>query len=112
MKQIFVLIALFVYAIASTQEYTVLHINSSWNYKNDYKHLNKIKGAKIVTALLEEHKASIKNQIKSVPVIFIYRDRNLVGRWDGGILLKIDVPVEEIQSVINKQARIRRVTTN
>tara|TARA_Y100000114_G_scaffold53701_1_gene49017 strand:+ start:483 stop:818 length:336 start_codon:yes stop_codon:yes gene_type:complete len=111
MKQIFVLIALFVYAIASTQEYTVLHINSSWNYKNDYKHLNKIKGAKIVTALLEEQKASIKNQIKSVPVIFIYRDRNLVGRWDGGISLSIDVPVAELQEVINS-SRFRRVSTN
>ena len=111
MKQIFVLIALFVYAIASTQEYTVLHINSSWNYKNDYKHLNKIKGAKIVTALLEEQKASIKNQIKSVPVIFIYRDRNLVGRWDGGISLSIDVPVTELQEVINS-SRFRRVSTN
>ena len=112
MKQIFVLIALFVFVTVSSQEYTVLHINSSWNYKNDYKDLNKIKGAKIVTALLEEQKASIKQQIKSVPVIFLYKDRSLIGRWDGGILLKIDVPVEEIQAVINKQARIRRVTTN
>ena len=112
MKQIFVLIALFVYAIGSSQEYTVLHINSSWNYKNDYKDLNKIKGAKIVTALLEEQKASIKQQIKSVPVIFIYRDRSLIGRWDGGISLKIDTPVEEIQAVINDRSRYRRVTTN
>ena len=53
MKQIFVLIALFAFALGSSQEYTVLHINSSWNYKNDYKDLDKIKGAKIVTALLE-----------------------------------------------------------
>jgi len=112
MKRIFVLIALFVYAIGSSQEYTVLHINSSWNYKNDYKDLNKIKGAKIVTALLEEQKASIKQQIKSVPVIFIYRDRSLIGRWDGGISLKIDTPVEEIQAVINDRSRYRRVTTN
>ena len=112
MKQIFVLIALFVFALGSSQEYTVLHINSSWNYKNDYKDLNKIKGAKIVTALLEEQKASIKQQIKSVPVIFIYRDRSLIGRWDGGISLKIDTPVEEIQAVINDRSRYRRVTTN
>ena len=112
MKRIFVLIALFVYAIGSSQEYTVLHINSSWNYKNDYKDLNKIKGAKIVTALLQEQKASIKQQIKSVPVIFIYRDRSLIGRWDGGISLKIDTPVEEIQAVINDKSRYRRVTTN
>ena len=112
MKQIFVLIALFVFALGSSQEYTLLHINSSWNYKNDYKDLNKIKGAKIVTALLEEQKASIKQQIKSVPVIFIYRDRSLIGRWDGGISLKIDTPVEEIQAVINDRSRYRRVSTN
>ena len=112
MKKIFVLIALFVFVTTSSQEYTVLHINSWWNYKNDYKHLDKIKGAKVVTALLEDQKSSIKQQIKSVPVIFLYKDRSLIGRWDGGISLEIDIPVEEIQSVINKQARIRRVTTN
>ena len=112
MKQIFVLIALFVYATVSSQEYTVLHINSSWNYKNDYKHLDKIKGARVVTALLEDQKSSIKQQIKSVPVIFLYKDRSLVGRWDGGISLRIDVPVEEIQSVIDKKIRIRRITSN
>ena len=63
-------------------------------------------------SLLEEQKASIKQQIKSVPVIFIYRDRSLIGRWDGGISLKIDTPVEEIQAVINDRSRYRRVTTN
>ena len=112
MKQIFVLIALFVYAIGNSQEFTVLHINSSWNYKNDYKHLNKIKGAKVVTALLEEQKSSIKQQIKSVPVMFIYKDRSLIGRYDGGISLSIDVPVEEIQSLIYNKSRVRRISTN
>jgi|TARA_Y100000114_G_scaffold79128_1_gene72830 hypothetical protein len=112
MKQIFVLIALFAFALGSSQEYTVLHINSSWNYKNDYKDLNKIKGAKIVTALLEEQKPSVKQQIKSVPVIFIYRDRNLIGKYDGGISLSIDTPVKEIQDLINDKTPIRRISTN
>lgn len=112
MKQIFVLIALFVYAIGNSQEFTVLHINSSWNYKNDYKHLDKIKGAKVVTALLEEQKSSIKQQIKSVPVMFIYKDRSLIGRYDGGISLSIDVPVEEIQNLIYNKSRVKRISTN
>jgi hypothetical protein len=111
MKQIFALIALFVFAIASSQDYTVLHINSSWNYRNDYKDLNKIEGAKIVRALLEEQKQSIRSQIKSVPVIFLYRERNLIGRWDAGISLSIKVPVEDIQKVIDK-SRYTRVATN
>ena len=111
MKNLFALIALFVYAIASSQEYTVLHINSSWNWKNDYKHLNKIKGAKIVKALLEEQNSSIKSQIKAVPVIFIYKDRSLIGRWDADISLTIKAPVQELQSTINN-SKYTRVATN
>jgi|TARA_R100001460_G_scaffold24782_5_gene49723 hypothetical protein len=110
MKQIFVLIALFVFAISSSQDYTVLHINSSWNYKNDYKDLDKIKGAKIVRALLEEQKQSIRTQIKSVPVIFIYRDRSVIGRWDAGISLSIKAPVEEMQNIIDKSRYTRKST--
>ncbi len=111
MKNLFVLIALFVYAIASSQEYTVLHINSSWNSRNDYKELNKIRGAKVIKALLEEQSVSVKSQIKSVPVIFIYRDRSLIGRWDADISLTIKAPVQEMQSTINN-SRYRRITSN
>tara|TARA_A100001201_G_scaffold35987_1_gene37985 strand:- start:2526 stop:2861 length:336 start_codon:yes stop_codon:yes gene_type:complete len=111
MKKIIVLIALFVFAVGSSQEYTVLHINSSWNYKNDYKHLNKIEGARIVKALLEDQKPSIRQQIKAVPVIFIYKDRSLVGRWDADISLTIKAPVEELQKAIDN-SKYTRVATN
>ena len=112
MKKILALIAFFVFAISSSQEYTVLHINSSWNWKNDYKHLNKIEGAKIVKALLEEQNLSIKSQIKAVPVIFIYKDRSVIGRWDADISLTIKASVEEMQDVINKSKYTRRASTN
>jgi hypothetical protein len=111
MKKLIALIALFVFAVGSSQEYTVLHINSSWNWKNDYKELNKIKGAKIVKALLEDQKPSIRSQIKAVPVIFIYRDRSVVGRWDADISLTIKASVEEMQEVINN-SKYTRVATN
>ena len=111
MKQIFVLIALFVYAIASSQDYTVLHINSSWNFKNDYKQLNQIEGARIVKALLEDQDPSIKRQIKAVPVIFIYRNNSVIGRWDADISLTIKAPVQEMQEAIDN-SKYRRVATN
>ena len=111
MKQIFVLIALFVYAIASSQEYTVLHINSTWNSRNDYKQLNEIKGARIIKALLEDQQPSIKRQIKAVPVIFIYKGSSLVGRWDADISLTIKAPVEEMQEAIDS-SKYTRVATN
>ena len=112
MKKILVLIAFFVFAISNSQEYTVLHINSSWNWKNDYKDINKIKGAKVVKALLEEQNSSIKSQIKAVPVIFIYKDRSVIGRWDADISLTIKAPVEEMQDVINESKYTRRASTN
>jgi len=111
MKKLIVLIALFVSANSFTQEYTVLHINSSWNYRNDYKQLNKIKGARIVKALLEDQKPSIRQQIKAVPVIFIYKGNSLVGRWDADISLSIKAPVEELQEVIDN-SKYTRVATN
>lgn len=111
MKNLIVLIALFVYAIASSQEYTVLHINSAWNSRNDYKQLNQIKGAKIVKAFLEDQQPSIKRQIKAVPVIFIYKGSSLVGRWDADISLTIKAPVEEMQEAI-ESSKYTRVATN
>ena len=111
MRKLIVLIALFVSANSFTQEYTVLHINSSWNYRNDYKQLNQIQGAKIVRALLEDQKASIRQQIKAVPVIFIYKGNSLIGRWDADISLKIKAPVEELQEVIDS-SKYTRVATN
>ena len=111
MRKLIVLIALFVSANSFTQEYTVLHINSSWNYRNDYKQLNNIKGAKIVKALLEDQKPSIRQQIKAVPVIFIYKGNGLVGRWDADISLSIKAPVEELQEVIDN-SKYTRVATN
>lgn len=111
MKQILVVAVLFVYAISGAQEYTVLHINSSWNYRNDYKQLNEIKGAKIVKALLEDQKPSIRQQIKAVPVIFIYKGNSLVGRWDADISLSIKAPVSELQEVIDN-SKYTRVATN
>jgi hypothetical protein len=111
MKQIFVLIALFVYAIASSQEYTVLHINSAWNSRNDYKQLNQIKGARIIKALLEDQQPTIKRQIKAVPVIFIYKGSSLIGRWDADISLTIKAPVQEMQEAI-ESSKLRRISTD
>jgi len=111
MKQILVVAALFVYAISNAQEYTVLHINSSWNTRNDYKQLYNIKGAKIIKALLEDQQPSIRQQIKAVPVIFIYKGSSLIGRWDADISLTIKAPVEEMQEAIDS-SKYRRVATN
>lgn len=112
MKKLIVLIVLLVTANSYCQDYTILHINSSWNYKNDYKDLSKIKGARIVKVLLEDQKPSIRNQIKSVPTIFIYKDNHVIGKYEGGISLKINKSYLELQELINdSKTSYRRKTT-
>lgn len=111
MKKLIVLIVFFAFVKTNAQDFTILHINSSWNSKNDFKDLNKIKGARVVKALLEDQSPSIRNQIKSVPVIFIYKDNNVIGRWDGGISLQIKESYLEMQEVIDSYKTLRRATT-
>ena len=110
MRKLIVLIAFIVYANSYSQEYTVLHINSNWNYRNDYKDLDKIKGAKIIKAALEDQNSTVRRQIKAVPVIFIYKGNSLIGRWDADISLKIKAPVEEMQEAI-ESSKFRRIPT-
>ena len=109
----FLIYILFVLLLCSfiPQQYTLIHINSTWNSRNDYKDLNKLEGVKIVKANLEDQAPSIRQQIKAVPVIFIYKGSNLTGRWDADISLKIKAPVEELQEVIDNSKSIR-VATN
>ena len=111
MRKLIVLIALIVCAINNAQDYTVLHINSTWNSRNDYKQLNKLKGVRIVKANLEDQQPSVRRQIKAIPVIFIYKDNNVIGRWDADISLSIKAPVEELQEVIDN-SKYTRVATN
>lgn len=111
MKKLIVLIVLFVSVKNYSQEYTLLHINSSWNSKNDYKDLNKLKGVRIVKAFYEDQNQTIKSQIKSLPVIFIYKDRHLIGRWDAGISMQIKNSYIELQDVIDDSKSLRRATS-
>ena len=108
----FLIYILFVLLLCSfiPQQYTLLHINSSWNSRNDYKDLNKLKGVKIVKANLEDQAPSVRQQIKSIPVIFIYKDNHLIGRWDADISLTIKAPVEELQEVIDNSKYTRAAT--
>ena len=113
MKKILALIAFLYLQYPVVKNILYYTLTVLGNEKNDYKHLNKIDGVKIVKALLEEQSPAIKSQIKAVPVIFIYKDRSLIGNeWDADISLTIKASVEEIQDVIDKSKYTRRASTN
>jgi|TARA_Y100001938_G_C8018360_1_gene393835 thiol-disulfide isomerase/thioredoxin len=84
------------------QDMTVVHFNYKWNTSNKFKGLERLRSAKVQYAFVEDQSTAIKNSIKSVPTIVIYKDGKPVKKYEGGLTMKIMVRLEEIQEEINK----------
>ena len=78
----------------------VVQINSSWNKKNDLK-LN-LKNCQYEYVLLENLTPNLKSQVKSVPFIYVLHKGHIVGQFDGGLRMKLNVTEEELQAFINQ----------
>ena len=84
------------------QDMTVVHFNYKWNSSYKFKGLERLRSAKVQYAFVEDQSPAIKNSIKSVPTIVIYKDGKPVKKYEGGLTMKIMVRLEEIQEEINK----------
>ena len=78
----------------------VVQINSTWNKKNDLK-LN-LKNCQYEYALLENLTPNLKSQVRSVPFIYVIKDGHIVGQFEGGLRMKLNVTEEELQAFINQ----------
>lgn len=78
----------------------VVQINSTWNKKNDLK-LN-LKNCQYEYALLEDLTPNLKSQVKSVPFIYVLKNGHIVGQFDGGLRMKLNVTEEELQKFIDR----------
>ena len=83
-----------------TAQVKVVQINSSWNKHNDLK-LN-LKNCQYEYALLEDLTPNLKSQVKSVPFIYVLHQGHIVGQFDGGLRMKLNVTEEELQEFINR----------
>ena len=98
---IYVLFVLLLCSIGNAQDFTLMHINAKWNQSNNYN-LRGIKNAKIQYALLEDQAPSIRQQIKSVPIIILLDENGKPrGQWKADLSFKITATKEEIQNRIN-----------
>ena len=100
MKNILIILTLMFTAISYAQ-YEVLHINSSWNLRNNLD-LSGLKYAKVKYVLLEEQTPSFRQQIKSVPTVLVLYNGKPKGQWSGGIALKLKITKEDIENHIEK----------
>ena len=98
MKRLVVLLFLFPGIMFS--QVKVVQINSTWNKKNDLK-LN-LKNCQYEYALLEELTPNLKSQVKSVPFIYVLKNGHIVGQFDGGLRMKLNVTEEELQKFIDR----------
>ena len=114
MKNLITLILLLFASISFSQEMTVLYMNSSWNVRNHYTDVDKLKRAKILKVNFEDQPPSIRNAIRSVPAIIVLKDGRPVATWQADLSMKLKVRYEDVQAVIDGTVvpKTRRASTN
>jgi len=98
MKKLIVLLLLCFGSV--TAQVKVVQINSTWNKQNDLK--LKLKNCQYEYALLEDLTPNLKSQVKSVPFIYVLKNGHIVGQFDGGLRMKLNVTEEELQQFIDR----------
>ena len=102
MKNLINILILFLTFSVYSQDITVVHFNYKWNQKNDYSKLKSIKRASVSKAFVEEQSEDLKNSIKSVPVIIIFKNNKPVARIEAGLSMKIEARLEDIQELVDR----------
>ena len=101
MKNILILIAIFLATQAYGQKYVLLEINSEWNLRNSAR-IDKVKNVEHRIAYLEEQTPAFKKKIKSVPIAILYKDNNKIAQWNADISFKLVITKEEILKAIKE----------
>lgn len=101
-----VLLALFVpiksvHAPIENNDITVLQINARWN-KNKTINLDGLIGCKVQFGWLENQNKSLKDKIKTVPIVVVYKGSKPVKQWTADLSFSLDIDLNEIQTYIDK----------
>ena len=84
-----------------SSDITVLQINAHWNRHHDVN-LNSLRGCRVQYGLLERQSEDLKKQIQYVPVVVVYKGNKPVKQWSADLSFKLDVDLDEIQSIIDE----------
>lgn len=80
----------------------VVHYNATWNEKNNYTSVAKIKDAKILTAWIDKDNTIKESEgIRSLPTIILYMNGKEIKRWEAGLSFSLSVPLSEIQEEVD-----------
>lgn len=81
----------------------VVHYNATWNEKNNYTEVAKVKDAKILTAWIDKDNTIKESEgIRSVPTVILYDDGKEIKRWEAGLALALKISYSDIQQEVDK----------
>ena len=104
------ILALLLSTFTYGQDISIVHFNYEWNSGRAYKGLDRLRNVKVQYAYIEQQSDAIRKSIKSVPTIVIYKDGKPIEVIEGGLKMKIEMTLEELQEVINKYRAKRKET--
>ena len=80
----------------------VVHYNATWNSKNNYTEVAKVKDAKVVTAWIDKDDTIKESEgIRSLPTVILDMNCNEVKRWEAGLSFSLTIPYQEIQQEVD-----------
>ena len=98
----YILLGLFFFCIGSCfGQVSVIHFNSDWNSDNNFD-ISVLKDCK-KTDVVICHNLDMKDKhkIKSVPTIIVFDEQQEVIRFEGNILMQLDITKKDIQKEID-----------
>jgi ribosomal silencing factor RsfS len=101
MKKILILILLTFASSMCAQKYVLLEINSKWNAGNPAI-IAKLQNVKHIKAFLEDQPKSVRDKVRAVPFVTMYKNGKPIGKWTADITFKLFISPEQIQEAIKK----------
>tara|TARA_R100000808_G_C2096249_1_gene114868 strand:- start:339 stop:674 length:336 start_codon:yes stop_codon:yes gene_type:complete len=98
----YIFLGLFFFCIGSCfGQVSVIHFNSDWNSDNNFD-ISVLKDCK-KTDVVICHNLDMKDKhkIKSVPTIIVFDEQQEVIRFEGNILMQLDITKKDIQKEID-----------
>lgn len=84
-----------------TAEVVVMQINAKWNERHNVD-LSSLQGCKVEFGWLEEQPKSLQSQVKTVPIVVVFKNGTPIKQWSADLSFTLDVNLSEIQSVVNE----------
>lgn len=101
MRKVLILILFITSFNMYSQKYVLLEINSKWNSTNPAK-IAKLQNVQHKKAYLEDQPENVRNKVRAVPFVVLFKDGKPIGKWSADITFKLSISLSDIQKAILK----------